>query len=197
MRDALEDAIEDEVEERLGQAVKLWMMRAPLQAAKREGFVEGAAWGRGDPSDAARAEATRRYPEPISDCERSGNINTGAAKHADWTQVVLNGGPPCFFLEKSLRFCLRAERWAGHTQKQEWPEHPFVSLADLLTSALAESEATVARVERICEMNGKMYRDRIGELEQALRRALVSDDLFELAQAEAVLKRGIHAQVRE
>lgn len=62
---AIEAWIEEEVEERLGQAVKLWMMRAPLQQAKREGFVEGAAWGRGDPSDAAKAEAIRRYPELI------------------------------------------------------------------------------------------------------------------------------------
>jgi hypothetical protein len=59
-----------------------------------------------------------------------------AAYRADWTQVVLNGGSPCFFLERgaphgATRFCLRAERWAGHTDKDQWPEHRFVSLPAL------------------------------------------------------------------
>lgn len=61
-----------------------------------------------------------------------------AAAHADWAQVILNGGPPCFMLERHgrhenvPRFCLRAERWLGHTDKDEWPEHRFISLRDLL-----------------------------------------------------------------
>jgi hypothetical protein len=54
-----------------------------------------------------------------------------AADRADWVQVALNGGPPCFFLEND-RFCLRAERWAGHTDRDKYPEHRFVSLAALL-----------------------------------------------------------------
>lgn len=59
-----------------------------------------------------------------------------AAEKADWMQVVLNEGPPCFHLEKITGlFCLRAQRWAGHTEKDEWPEHRFVSLADLLREA--------------------------------------------------------------
>lgn len=36
-----------------------------------------------------------------------------ASESADWQQVVMNGGPPCFHLEDN-RFCLRAERWGGH-----------------------------------------------------------------------------------
>lgn len=53
-----------------------------------------------------------------------------AAKHADWMQVVLNQGPPCFHLEDD-KFCLRAQRWAGHG-KADSDIHAFVSLADLL-----------------------------------------------------------------
>lgn len=55
-----------------------------------------------------------------------------AAKQADWMQVILNQGPPCFRLEEGGHFCLRAERWTGHTDRDEYPEHRFVSLADLV-----------------------------------------------------------------
>ncbi len=58
-----------------------------------------------------------------------------AAKNADWQQVVLNGGPPCFHIDPEgiePRFCLRAKRWAGHDDM-----HNFVSLAQLL-AALAD-----------------------------------------------------------
>jgi hypothetical protein len=52
---------------------------------------------------------------------------------ADWVQVALNGGPPCFHFEEDRgRFCLRALRWAGHTHRDEYPEHKFVSLSALL-----------------------------------------------------------------
>lgn len=50
-----------------------------------------------------------------------------AAEHADWQQVVLNGGPPCFHVEPDGRFCFRAERWDGHGE-----HHAFVSLVDAL-----------------------------------------------------------------
>lgn len=51
-----------------------------------------------------------------------------AAMAADWGQVVSNGGPPCFHIDKGeSKFCLRAERWAGHPI-----HHPFLSLADML-----------------------------------------------------------------
>ena len=52
-----------------------------------------------------------------------------AAREADWQQVVLNGGPPCFHMEEHGRFCLRAERWGGHDTGHF---HNFVSLAALL-----------------------------------------------------------------
>jgi hypothetical protein len=57
-----------------------------------------------------------------------------AAEVMDWQQVVLNGGPPCFYLgDDGIKFCSRAERWAGHSNtKTEFPYHKFVSLADLL-----------------------------------------------------------------
>ncbi len=56
----------------------------------------------------------------------------GAARDADWQQVVLNGGPPCFHLEDG-RFCLRAERWDGHRRiGGSIAIHKFVSLADLV-----------------------------------------------------------------
>jgi hypothetical protein len=47
----------------------------------------------------------------------------------DWQQVVLNGGPPCFHVERE-RFCVRAQGWAGHNEM-----HKFVSLADLVYKA--------------------------------------------------------------
>jgi hypothetical protein len=52
-----------------------------------------------------------------------------AARQMDWQQVVLNGGPPCFYLESEW-FCGRAERWQGHGDM-----HGFVSLATLLAAA--------------------------------------------------------------
>jgi hypothetical protein len=54
-----------------------------------------------------------------------------AAKVVDWEQVIVNGGPPCFHLEHE-RFCLRAERWAGHGSAAAIDDHNFVSLADLV-----------------------------------------------------------------
>lgn len=54
-----------------------------------------------------------------------------AAKAMDWQQVVMNGGPPCFYLEDDGYFCGRAEEWVGHEIDE--PIHGFVSLDDLLT----------------------------------------------------------------
>jgi len=50
-----------------------------------------------------------------------------AAKIADWEQVILNGGPPCFKLMRDGKFCFRAERWQGHGV-----DHKYTSLEDLL-----------------------------------------------------------------
>lgn len=55
-----------------------------------------------------------------------------AARRADWIQVVLNQGPPCFHFEPdSGKFCLRAERWAGHHIDGD-PGHAYVPLHNLL-----------------------------------------------------------------
>lgn len=57
-----------------------------------------------------------------------------AARNADWQQVVLNGGPPCFHLDPKLgRFCLRALRWAGHSTEHAFTDHIFVGLDELLS----------------------------------------------------------------
>ena len=60
-----------------------------------------------------------------------------AAQKADWGQVVMNQGPPCFHLltNGEPRFCLAAERWAGH-HAQKTVGHRYVSLADLLGAIL-------------------------------------------------------------
>jgi hypothetical protein len=64
-----------------------------------------------------------------------------AAEQADWQQVVLNGGPPCFHYESDReRFCLRAKRWAGHNV-----DHHFVSLAGLLWHSFPEGGSTMAK----------------------------------------------------
>jgi hypothetical protein len=55
-----------------------------------------------------------------------------AAKAADWQQVVLNGGPPCFHLEEG-KFCLRAERWHSAAT------HPYSSLFHLLRFTIAQT----------------------------------------------------------
>ena len=54
-----------------------------------------------------------------------------ACSYADWTQVVLNGGPPCFHVEHG-RFCFRAQRWEGHKSI-----HEFVSLLNFYKTARA------------------------------------------------------------
>ena len=57
-----------------------------------------------------------------------------AANNADWMQVWLNGGPPCFHVEND-RFCLRTRRWAGHKRiGGNAAQHKFVPLESLLRS---------------------------------------------------------------
>lgn len=68
-----------------------------------------------------------------------------AAQNADWVQVVVNGGPPCFHLEGE-RFCLRAQRWDGHGETTAF--HPFVSLAELLAS-INEGIKTPAEIRQM------------------------------------------------
>jgi len=57
-----------------------------------------------------------------------------AAENADWGQVVLNGGPPCFHLCEGGTFCLRAERWAGHEAGAYPGSHKFFSLHAMLAA---------------------------------------------------------------
>ena len=69
-----------------------------------------------------------------------------ACYRADWAQGGLNGGPPCFYFEHHRdRFCLRAERWRGHTEydRDEYPEHRFVSLAALLDTVRVSARKQV------------------------------------------------------
>lgn len=54
-----------------------------------------------------------------------------AAKEADWQQVACNGGPPCFHVDAGS-FCLRAERWFGHSSVGVPRVHEYVSLEGLL-----------------------------------------------------------------
>lgn len=58
-----------------------------------------------------------------------------AAETADWEQVRLNGGPPCFHIEEDGWFCFRAKRWAGHPT-----HHKFVTLHAALLSGREESD---------------------------------------------------------
>lgn len=65
-----------------------------------------------------------------------------AAKHADWGQVVANGGPPCFHLE-GVRFCLRAQRWDGHDSM-----HRYLPLHELLAAvAISADESGIIGVQ--------------------------------------------------
>lgn len=67
----------------------------------------------------------------LTEMERKRKI-LAAAENMDWQQVVLNGGPPCFHLDEfGVRFCGRAERWAGHGHKDC---HEFTPLDKLLKS---------------------------------------------------------------
>jgi hypothetical protein len=59
-----------------------------------------------------------------------------AAARADWEQVELNGGQPCFALMRDDQFCLRSEQWVGHGS-----DHEFVSLAQALQDCLPREVA--------------------------------------------------------
>ncbi len=58
-----------------------------------------------------------------------------ALSNIDWGQVVANGGPPCFFVERNRgQFCLRAERWHDTDGHSFEGDHLYVSLKDLIAS---------------------------------------------------------------
>lgn len=52
-----------------------------------------------------------------------------AIKSFDWLQPALHGGSPCFHICDDGRFCGRAERWPGHTDKDPG-SHAHVSMLD-------------------------------------------------------------------
>lgn len=68
-----------------------------------------------------------------------------ALKKADWQQVAMNGGPPCFHIDqRDGRFCLRAERWDGH--RPPVVIHKFVGLENLIIEAVAQEREECAKV---------------------------------------------------
>jgi hypothetical protein len=81
--------------------------------------------------------------------ERRAELKSAAA-HVDWQQVILNGGPPCFYLEERGRFCLRAQRWGGHNKPNAF--HRFTPL-DHWMSTLVDLAATYDRMGEWCDRN--------------------------------------------
>lgn len=87
----------------------------------------------------------------------TGRVDEGDATQMDWQQVVLNGGPPCFFVE-GPQYCGRAERWTGHGNKAA---HDYVSLHDLLaTVRKAEREAAFKEALVALRAHQQAVRDR-------------------------------------
>lgn len=74
---------------------------------------------------------------------------TNAAEYMDWTQPLLNGSPPCFFLSADGHFCGRAKRWHQHENV-----HSFVSLAELLGAAIESGKRWEEDVHAICNALG-------------------------------------------
>jgi Lar family restriction alleviation protein len=86
-----------------------------------------------------------------------------AAENADWQQVVLNGGPPCFHLFGE-RFCLRAERWAGHGS-----DHEYAPLHSLLAGVDAKERwiGALCAGLQLCNDQRRQYRDALKTASQA------------------------------
>ena len=88
--------------------------------------------------------------------ERHIEVDAPIVRHIDWGQVVANGGPPCFHVDEDGEFCLRAERWPGHDD----PEHPYVSIRQLLTPILATLRALRADARRLDRLETLMREQR-------------------------------------
>ncbi len=86
-----------------------------------------------------------------------------AAENMDWQQVVLNGGPPCFYLQDDGRFCGRAERWDGHfSHGIDSPTiHTFVSISSLIR-ALADTRETMRKEMAAMNDRWKQMHDVLG-----------------------------------
>lgn len=75
-----------------------------------------------------------------------------AAAAADWQQVVLNGGPPCFHRE-GQRFCLRAQRWPGHhVGGGDVPSHVFVPLHTLIAEIQRDAREGMVPMEDVKQL---------------------------------------------
>lgn len=126
-----------------------------------------------------------------------------AIGNADWQQVAFNGGPPCFYVERRGRFCLRAKRWDGHGSGRA---HAFEPRAD------AQAREALAEIEREVRYKGDpLSEDEIkkivakvvgtekhalraevmktavmsGDREQARRTSLAMTGLERIARAQA------------
>ncbi len=112
-----------------------------------------------------------------------------AAQLADWQQVVLNGGPPCFHFEANRGlFCLRSERWAGHGEADDMT-HKFVTLADLLASerelgVAAGLTSAAKHFDKRAEEHEAAHLGHYGAVLAELRRA--ADDCRSLIPAEVL-----------
>jgi hypothetical protein len=136
------------------------------------------------------------------------------ARECDWVQVVGNGGPPCFYVETDKRactrprFCLRAERWGGHTDKDQWPYHQYVSLASLLVKVRDTERERTERMRleaQLSELAGQFRvathdaEVTIGEWkarlhEERMAKRLLQDVLgAEMARAEAAEQKADNA----
>lgn len=99
-----------------------------------------------------------------------------AWEHADWQQVALNGGPPCFHLENK-RFCLRAKRWAGHGDM-----HIFLPLPQSL----------IASRRRVRELEAEREKKEYGLLSSGSRPTLLDIEDTEEALRESIKR--LHMQ---
>ncbi len=62
-----------------------------------------------------------------------------AAKVADWKQVGLSGGSPCFYLDGDS-FCLRSHRWAGHVVTGFHSYVPLEEFIDMVAEAMPNAQ---------------------------------------------------------
>jgi hypothetical protein len=119
---------------------------------------------------------------------RKGVAARFAATQMDWQQVVLNGGPPCFYLCNDQHFCGRAEKWGGHGEPGF---HDFVSLADLihaartdipaLVKALREQEKALAHM---VSLNSRILRESHRERTNSEIAAILNGEKTDLGEKE-------------
>lgn len=52
-----------------------------------------------------------------------------AMRGMDWDQIISNGGPPCFRIQRDGRFCGRALRWHGDDTHCFYPFEVVLKMA--------------------------------------------------------------------